>query len=194
MPVAKRRFFKRSKKEEVIEKEKLAVEKLQKGGVAFTKIQRVEKKGKAEMRKRPHFPKFSRSITEPTINLASNKKELKQKQPQSRLKWVFLVLLIMLGLSLNIWMGIALYTSFSNWARLLTAREKLSSEMATWENISQKYPNYRDAYVEGALLAYRLGDNEKEQYFLKNLQLLDPNFPITKSFEQLHQLQNTINN
>lgn len=163
MPQVKKRFFKRSKKEDVTEKEKSAVEKIKKGGVAFTKVQR------------PHFPKNPRLIPE--------------LQGSFSFKYVIIGILVVLGLLLDGWVGVTVYKTFVLWSVLMSQRQKLYNELATWENITTQYPNYRDAYVEGALIAYRLGDSGKEQYFLQNLELLDPNFPLTKSLLKLEQLQ-----
>lgn len=183
MPQAKRRLFKHSKSQAESVKEIKVVEKLQKGRVEFKKTERTSRKKKEDIKERPHFPSISRSIPEVFNGFPANPSKFS-------LKMVFLGVLIVLGVAWNVWVGVGLYKSFVGWSRLLLARGKLYGQMATWENIAQKYPNYRDAYVEGAILAYRLGDKEKEAYFLKNLEILDPNFPLTKSLQQLINLQN----
>lgn len=184
MPV-KRKFFKKKKTEEISEKEKAAIKKLEQGTIEFKKTLRTSKKKKEDIKKRPYFPSISRSIPE-TLTIPG------KKTSYSWLEWALVVVLVILGVAWNIWVGIALYRNILRWSSVLVAREKLYEEMTLWENITQKYPSYRDAYVEGAIFAYRLGDKNKEQYFLDNLQVLDPNFPITKSLEQLVNLQNQL--
>ena len=102
--------------------------------------------------------------------------------------------LVAVGIAVDIVVGIFLYRTVVSWSGAFLARQELSNEMATWEDISQKYPTYRDAYVEGALIAYEIGDKSKEDYFLQKLMLLDPNFPISKALEDLENTQSGQNN
>lgn len=61
-------------------------------------------------------------------------------------------------------------------ASILSERSMLNREMLLWENIASKYPNYRDADFQVAILAYRLSDRQKSQEYIAKTLELDPNF------------------
>jgi len=63
--------------------------------------------------------------------------------------------------------------------------QKLQKDLKTWEAIIQRYPTYRDAYFEAAVLSYRLGDKEKEVLLLTKLQTIDPNFALAQQLEKI---------
>ena len=174
MASPRKRFFKKSKNLEPIEQKKA-------GGKQKNSSKKEVKQGVVIQ-----FPKIYRFIPDFTSRAFHRISSFKD---YLKLKWILLYLFIIVGVVWNVWIGSVFFKDFSTWSHLLLAREILYNQMATWENIAQKYPNYRDAYVEGAMLAYRLGDKQKESYFLHNLQLLDPNFPLTKTYQQLTQLQ-----
>ena len=130
------------------------------------------------------FPKIPRIIPEPSVLMPK----------KSYLQWGLASILIIVALFLNLLALKDLLGVGKNWIAFIADRQHISSQMKLWESITNEYPQYRDAYVEGALYAYRLGDRQKEQYFLQNLELVDPNFPLTKTLGQLMNLQITANN
>lgn len=149
-----------------------------------------------EERKQPrwHFPNIFRKIPE-----QPQKKTLQMPQqlpiaqslskPKKKFSWktLFVLFLIVVGLFGNLLVGISFYQKASSYVGLLIARHDLYNQMQLWQNIAQKYPDYRDAYVKGAVLAYELGDSAKEAYFLQQLKLVDPNYTWIKTFEQLQE-------
>lgn len=66
----------------------------------------------------------------------------------------------------------------------LMQRLRLHKEMTLWENISQKYPTYRDASFQVAVLAYRLGETQKEKEYLDKTLAIDPNFEPAQNLEK----------
>lgn len=62
--------------------------------------------------------------------------------------------------------------------------EKLITE---WEEIISEKPDYRDGYLQLALLHYKLFENEKAKECLQKAIELDPNFEPTREMEKLFQ-------
>jgi len=54
-----------------------------------------------------------------------------------------------------------------------------------WEKIIEQKPNYRDAYLQLAILNYKIYENKKALEFLKEALEIDPNFPAAKDLEKL---------
>lgn len=198
MASTKRRLFKKSKQQGEIKTASVKPQKKQK--IQAQHMEKVSPSTGSEKKlgfwtsqndggnKRPQFPKISRVIPEGFGKVTTS------SVPPMRLKWVLVAVLVVLALFWNWFVFSSLVKVGKNWLVLLEKRQQLANQMAIWESISQKYPTYRDAYVEGAMYAYRLGDRGKEQYFLQQLQLLDPNFLLTKTLEQLMNLQTTAGN
>lgn len=196
MASTKRRLFKKSKQQGEIKTASVKPQKKQK--IQVQHMEKVSPSTGSEKKLgfwtsqndgvKTQFPKIYRVIPERLGKLTTS------SVPPMRLKWVLVAVLVVLALFWNWFVFSSLVKVGKNWLVLLEKRQQLANQMAIWESISQKYPTYRDAYVEGAMYAYRLGDRTKEQYFLQQLQLLDPNFPLTKTLEQLMNLQTTAGN
>lgn len=140
------------------------------------KIKKIEQERTKKDNQKQQFPRISRFIPENTWKF-----------------WLKLGIVICLSV-VAVWGNYlilqSLYSAGKGFIKVVYAREKLNNEMKLWQNITKEYPNYRDAYMASAVLAYRLGDRGKEQVFLRGLKLLDPNFPFIKTLEQLTNLQN----
>jgi tetratricopeptide (TPR) repeat protein len=54
-----------------------------------------------------------------------------------------------------------------------------------WEEILEKYPNYRDGYLQLAYLYYKIYQNEKAKENLAKALELDPNFKPTEKMKKL---------
>ena len=72
--------------------------------------------------------------------------------------------------------GFQVYLSWHQWESLQQEHMQLTKELLSWESIIKRYPTYRDAYFEAAMLAYRLGDSAKEQNYLEHVLVIDPDF------------------
>lgn len=138
---------------------------------------------KTEKKKRPQFPRISRFIPEPP------QFTLSKPQIHMQVRQIILVILILLGVALNGFVGVMFFKTFLLWSDLLQERQKLYTQMQLWQNITKEYSNNRDAYFAGALFAYELGDKQMESYFLDKLTFLDPNFPLTTALEKLETIQ-----
>lgn len=66
--------------------------------------------------------------------------------------------------------------------------QKIKNEISFWEKIIAEKPDYRDAYLQLAILNYQIYENEKAQEFIKKALALDPNFAPTRELERLFGL------
>lgn len=57
--------------------------------------------------------------------------------------------------------------------------------ITAWERIIQEKPNYRDAYLQLAILYYKLSENNKAKEYLGKALEIDPNFEATKQLEEI---------
>ncbi|HXS14547.1 MAG TPA: hypothetical protein VN711_00270 [Candidatus Saccharimonadales bacterium] len=83
-----------------------------------------------------------------------------------------------------VWEIIGVFHQTQLFMGVVGERSTLQKEMSLWENISQKYPTYRDAYYQAAVLAYRLGEREKEDFYLQKVLALDPNYQPAQNLEK----------
>lgn len=190
MPTTKKRFFKRSTKKEIPDEKK--IEKVVSVQKSIPKANEVKKIV------RPHYqaqqsPKNPRVITEVVVSKpvspGMTQAQKAKKKFQFTYKWILVGVCIGFGSIVCSMATIQLYKTYGVWSSLMAKRAVLSQQMQLWENITKQYPDYRDAYVEGAIFAYELGDKDKENYFIGQLQLLDPNLPQIKTLQDLESLQ-----
>lgn len=81
--------------------------------------------------------------------------------------------------------GLDLGKNLSEKQKINQGKEKVLSEVKFWQEVSQKYKGYRDAYFKLALLEYQLGNTEKSRTYLKEVYSLDPNFEKGRELEKL---------
>lgn len=80
---------------------------------------------------------------------------------------------------------------FNNWKNLRESDRKkalLGREIVYWQEVLQKYTNYRDGYYSLALLYYKQGNLEKARQMANKTLDLDPNF--TPSQDLIRQIGN----
>lgn len=63
--------------------------------------------------------------------------------------------------------------------------QAIREEISYWENVVSQKPDYRDAYLQLAILNYQIYENEKAREYLKKVQELDPNFQPAKELEKI---------
>ncbi len=59
---------------------------------------------------------------------------------------------------------------------------KLQENYAFWQSVATAKPDYRDAYITLATLAYQMGKSEESRAWLTKAQSLDPNSPTVQEF------------
>jgi len=57
--------------------------------------------------------------------------------------------------------------------------------ISNWEEILEKYPNYRDGYLQLAYLYYKIYQDEKAKENLAKALEIDPNFPPANKIKEL---------
>lgn len=63
--------------------------------------------------------------------------------------------------------------------------EQIRRQIASWENIIKEFPGYRDAYLQLAILNFKISNhNEAKKYLLEALKI-DPNNPTAKQLSTL---------
>jgi len=141
---------------------------LKKKQTIFTNIQKKTSK-KADLRQQKIVP-------------SSNSKEKPKNLFFPRIYRIIAERKFWLGLiggaaaSIIIILGIDIYKNELLAQRLIKKHDILTSQVAYWQDISKKHPDYRDGYAHLAVLEYQLGNMELSfQYAEKALQL-DPNY------------------
>ena len=71
---------------------------------------------------------------------------------------------------------------FAAWQK---ENDKLNNQIKYWEEVVSNHPDYRDAYLAIAKLAYGLNQQEVVSDNLRKAQMLDPNGLSIKTFEGL---------
>lgn len=89
---------------------------------------------------------------------------------------------IIIGITI---VGLDLNKNLLEKQRINQEKEKILSEIKFWQDISQKYKGYRDAYFKLSLLEYQLGNIDKSRTYLKTTFTLDPNFEKGRELEKL---------
>ncbi|MEK7573658.1 MAG: tetratricopeptide repeat protein [Patescibacteria group bacterium] len=120
------------------------------------------------------FPKNNRSITENFIFKVIHK--------HRRLLLIsFASLLIFLAI---VTVSIDAYVNYQENKRFTQERIKIESEIKLWQSAAERFPNYRDAYFQLAVLNYRLRKYDNAREYLKKALKLDPNFKEGRELEQ----------
>jgi tetratricopeptide (TPR) repeat protein len=117
------------------------------------------------------FPKIYRFFTDKSF-----KKTLRAQ---------FLIIIVTLVVASIVILGADLLNNLQKQKELDFQRKVLTSELKTWESIAQKFPKFKDAYFELAVLAYRLGDLEKAKEYVNKALYLDPNFEKARDLQKL---------
>lgn len=71
--------------------------------------------------------------------------------------------------------------------RIQAERVAVERQVAYWQDVVEKYQNYRDGYIQLAALEHQLGNNEKAKEYIKKALDLDPNFEPAQELQQLLQ-------
>ncbi|MBI3342872.1 tetratricopeptide repeat protein [Candidatus Gottesmanbacteria bacterium] len=63
--------------------------------------------------------------------------------------------------------------------------DQLKEQYAFWQSVTAEKPDYRDAFIQLATLAYQLGNLDAARASLARAQALDPNSPTVQEFTKL---------
>lgn len=141
--------------------------------------------------KKPKQRLFKKSPSNSRIITDSAKQNL-QKKRGSISAWIVGHWEIILTASVSAALTVVIMLVISNLDSNLKKREQLQKERTAiqqdaefWQDVTQKYPNYRDAFFRVAVLEYQLGNIEKARLNLQKALKLDPNFIKGREFEKV---------
>lgn len=100
-------------------------------------------------------------------------------------KNVWLASVFLLALVFATFLSWELWQTWTRWQKVESDYISLKQQLQTWEDVTNRYPTYRDAYFEAAVLAYRLGDRHKEALYLQKVLTIDPNFLPAQQLKNL---------
>lgn len=66
--------------------------------------------------------------------------------------------------------------TIKTYSKLISERERIQSQIKTWQSITEKFKGYKDGYLQLAILKYRLGEFDKASFYLNQALYLDPNY------------------
>jgi|SRR5579859_6674970 len=100
-------------------------------------------------------------------------------------KWFLLSLLSGVLLGSIIILSVIIHTRGEEKQILEQKRAIIQKEIIFWQENTRKYPGYRDAYFQLALLEYQLGNSQFSQDYLNKVISLDPNFDKARQLEKI---------
>ena len=68
------------------------------------------------------------------------------------------------------------YQNLNTYQKVSSERIKIVSQINTWQSIVKKYKDFKDGYLQIAVLEYRLGDYNKARVYCDKALLLDPEY------------------
>ena len=98
------------------------------------------------------------------------------------IKYSLFGIIIAVLLIMSIQTGLSLSKNYQIFKQREAERDKVLVQLKTWQSIGEKYPNYKDAFLQIAILEYRLKDLTNARYYLNKALLLDPNYNEALSF------------
>ncbi len=93
----------------------------------------------------------------------------------------FTTLLILLAITT---VSLDAYINYQENKRFTQERIRIGKEIKFWQSAVDRFPNYRDAYFELAILNYQLKNFTKAQGYLNKVLKLDPNFKEANALEE----------
>lgn len=78
------------------------------------------------------------------------------------------------------------YINYQENKRLIQERVRIGKEIKFWQSSVDRFPNYRDAYFELAVLNYKLKKLDTSRKYLDKALKLDPNF------KEAHELESRL--
>jgi len=112
------------------------------------------------------FPNISRLITERVFKATKNKVAV-----ASIYTVIYLAMLVVV-----VYLAINLYQNLKTYQNVSSEKTIITNQIKSWQSIIKTYPNFKDAYLQLAVLEYRLGDYEKSRIYCDKALFLDPEY------------------
>ncbi len=81
--------------------------------------------------------------------------------------------------------GLDLYKDIKVQQKTEKERKEIISKIKYWQEVIDKYNDYRDAYFQLAILEYRLKNFDKAKSYVNKSLSIDPNFEKGRELEQI---------
>lgn len=127
-------------------------------------------------------PKIYRFIPEPIkrhLSKYSRRKVFNVYRQTLKVFTVFIFVIVIIVL------GYDLYNNVQDKKKIDLERAKITREIDFWESFVTKNQDYRDAYLQLAILEYRVRDYSKAKFYLNRALSIDPNFEKAKEMERV---------
>ena len=96
---------------------------------------------------------------------------------RKRMTIISMYVIVYLAMTVIIaYLAINFYQNFSTYQKVSSERIKIVSQINTWQSIIKKYKDFKDGYLQIAVLGYRLGDYNKARIYCDKALLLDPEY------------------
>lgn len=125
--------------------------------------------------KKPQFPRNYRRITE-------NKDFLHALRIFKKMLILFIFFAFFIFI---LFLAADLFKNIKKYQEISFQRQKLIHEINIWQNFSDKYKNYKEAYFQIAVREYKLGDFVKTNQYLQKALLIDPNYDEAIKLEKV---------
>ncbi|PJA00174.1 MAG: hypothetical protein COX78_00905, partial [Candidatus Levybacteria bacterium CG_4_10_14_0_2_um_filter_35_8] len=75
-----------------------------------------------------------------------------------------------------VYLSINLYRNFNTYQKSSLERVKIMNQLNSWQGIIKRFPDFKDAYLQIAVLEYRLGSYDIARLYCDKALLLDPEY------------------
>jgi len=154
---------------------------------AVVKKASVKKVG--ESGKKLQFPNIYRIITERGV-FKNPPKLTFRLSLQPKLKKFLIILAAIITFTLLVvftigivFFGVKVYQNYQQTRQIYAQRQQIQSKINFWQSIADKYPGFKDAYFQMAILDYSLGNFKMAKLENQKTLVLDPNFEDAKKLE-----------
>jgi tetratricopeptide (TPR) repeat protein len=123
-------------------------------------------KKKTDKKQASELPNIYRFITERVIEATKNKAVI--------VSVYSIIYFILIGTI--VFLTISFYRNLNTYQNVSSERLAIINKIKNWQGIIKKYPDFKDAYLQTAVLEYRLGNYEVAKSYCDKALLLDPEY------------------
>ena len=123
-------------------------------------------KKKKTNKKPSEFPNIYRFITEKGINIFKKRTTI----------LLMCIVVYLTAIGVIAYLSFNFYQNLNTYQKVSSERIKIVSQINTWQSIVKKYKDFKDGYLQIAVLEYRLGDYDKAKIYCDKALLLDPEY------------------
>jgi tetratricopeptide (TPR) repeat protein len=117
-------------------------------------------------KKTPKLPKIYRFITEKASWVAKNRTVI-----VSTYTVIYLVVIAVVA-----YLTISFYSNFKKYQNASSEQVAIVRQIKSWQGILRRYPDFKDAYLQLAVLEYRLRNYQQAKIYCDKALLLDPEY------------------